>query len=92
MPMDLDTLKQLAAETYEIVEPGGPPEATRRADELEEAGIVADMHVGADRASFDEVKTLEWALGQFVSVVRSKSWFAVNAILNRLAELSGVEG
>ena len=46
---------------------------------------------GDDPDSFDEVKTLEWALGQFVVLVEHKSWFAMNSLLNKLHDLSSAD-
>lgn len=86
--MDVETLKALARQTYEAVEPHGPEMAGHVADTLKEQGIVSGMHAGDDPDSFDEVRTLEWALGQFVRLVEHKSWFAMNSMLNKLHDLS----
>lgn len=86
--MDVETLRVLARQTYEVVEPHGPDAAVGMAEALVKEGIVAGAHEGDDPDSFDEVKTLEWALGRFVALVEHKSWFAMNSLLNKLHELS----
>jgi hypothetical protein len=85
--MDASALRVLARQTYEAVEPHGPAVAADMAALLIEQGLVAGAHEGDDPDSFDEVKTLEWALGQFISLAEAKAWFAMNSMLNRLHEL-----
>lgn len=85
--MDVDTLRTLARQTYNAVEPGGQEAAIEVAASLRDVGIVPGAHEDGDLDSFDEAQHLEWALGRFVDLVDKKAWFAMNSLLNKLHEL-----
>lgn len=53
---------------------------------LKEGGLTADMHVGKKDMPPNEV--LEWYGGQIISVLESKTWFAVNSLINAVDQFA----
>ena len=86
--MDLDQIKEIAIAVYEIVESGDQDDAIRMRMWLAGKGFEAGKHVGDPPDSFDEIRSLEWALGQFMTLVDKHSWFAMNSVLNKIYELA----
>ena len=64
----------------DVVAAGGEYEAVAVAQTFREMGFVADAHLGVK--SNDPTTTLEWYIGQFLSIVHGKAWYAMNSLLN----------
>ena len=82
----LEELKTLINEFLPKLVDGGITELSEVVELIEEKGIVADMHLGKGEEMDDsprgKVMTIEWYLGQLVSMFDNQSLFAVNSWIN----------
>lgn len=81
---ELDVI-ELAHEVLEMIASSGPGDPKVKAARLMivDAGLVPGIHVGADDNTFDDpIRIAEWWLGQVANLIDTKSWFAMNSLLN----------
>lgn len=68
------------------IERGGTGDAMAAADVVRAAlaarGLAANCHVGVK--GLDADRTVEWYAGQFLDIVETQSWFAMNSFINCL--------
>lgn len=71
---------RLVRSAHVAVDHGGVNEAIAQADVLEAAGFVRGQHLGS--TTLTPLETVEWYGGQFIDIVRTESWFAMNSWVN----------
>lgn len=81
--MNDDQLRTLIRDIVDKLAKGEPGDAIDLVQPLRDAGIEPNMKVGLEQEAYEEGRTrMEWYAGQILDVVDSKSWLAVNSIVN----------
>lgn len=78
---------ELLKEVVNEVDNGNSDSVGQIAEMLKEKGITNNMHLGKHKeieGFFDnEEHVIEWFLGQYVNIIESESWFAMNSLINQ---------
>jgi hypothetical protein len=82
-----DDLRSTVRTAVETTSKGGPATAIACAESVRSAlaarGLGPNCHLDhKDHASMTSEETLEWYAGQFLDIVDSQSWFAMNSFIN----------
>lgn len=73
----------------EEVEQRGISESSSVAKKFESAGYESGKYVGRNDLNPEEI--VVWYVGQFLSIVEDKAWFAMNSLINCLDKFVPVQ-
>ena len=82
--MNLEQKTMFVRGLLHAVEAGSFDTADNAARTLKDKGFVSNACVGQGKDTFTPESTLDWYVGQFLSIVENKSWWAMNSLLNAL--------
>lgn len=84
----MSTLREVVRKSIINVQNGDTGEAMQEAQVIREAlqakGLDKGCHVGRSDLDSDPELVIEWYAGQFLDIVDSKAWFAMNGLINCL--------
>jgi len=92
--MSDDEMSTFVNDSLVIVDRGDITEAKKLCDTFKDMGGVNGIHVAPAgvTAKLTTRQTLEWYVGQFISICENDGWFAMNSFLNMRDQFSPYKG